>query len=868
MTQAAHGERSKTIVVLSSEDEEAAATAVTPTKSKRERVAPARRTARCDDHSFATHNLQSRGAKAIAAPVGIRGVPAADGEQRLSRRALSKRTIPDTATTFASHALKTSVDTSPESTTPVPAACGVVDVPKKAVGKHEAKTKGTRTIFSFFNAATIKQQRDSRRTKSDSPEKSVAEKENELEDIEDDSAVEHVDVDAENQIARSASRKRTWQMTELGSQGDVLHSATATKKYLKSTSDARIAQPQVPLDSRPWSERYGPTTLDEIVVHKKKVADVRQCIERILKRQGRQKMLVLKGPAGSGKTTTVSLLAKALDAELIEWRNTGGGDFFAKSKEYVSMSDRFDDFLGRSRIFGGLSLDSIRIRVAPTTNPQGRGRQIVLVEEFPLQFTTSSTRGLSTFRETILQYLSAGATATSSSVRESALVMIISESVFAASSDADNYTAHRLLGAEILQHPSVTVLEFNPVAPTFISKAFNQVLTMHGRLHGKMSTPTADVLRQLTESGDVRNAISTLEFLCLHSVPSITASTAALSKKKQVKPSNSKLALDTSAESVRGASSELVSSRESTLGLFHAIGKIIYNKRATSASSPHPPLPPHLAHLERPLLPPVTEPMALLSTSGTDASTFLSAVHENLPLSTPCLDTLLACLAALSDADAFMPSRFASAGRSGTEVLRQEDIAFDAGIAGVLLHLPHPVVRSKGAHKLTYPAGLRTWHMREVTLQRLDLLVARQAAGTLGANAIAGAAKSGKGGVGNESGPLAPRRQEMLLERLPYVAHVLTARLPHASPVAQALLREVQLIVGQTGSVAGIGVAGVALEEGRNEEEEKSSRAASRKLHDGRMEWQEVALFGARKGDDAEMGLAKLVLSDDDIEDD
>lgn len=794
--------------------------------------------------------------------------------------------------------------------------------PKKKKAKKQTvaegkSSKGAKDIFSFFNAATQKQQQ---RSRFKSPEKLEVEKENEVEDISDgdsDEKTASVQATRLRKPVATVSRKRSWDETQLGSQESGQSTPLpAPKKFLKSSSASRTSSVQaapapvaiLPADTRPWSEQYAPRTLDELVVHKKKVLDVRQCLERIFKGQGRQRMLILKGPAGSGKTTTISLLANTLDAELVEWRNPGVAEW--GGNDYVSISERFDDFLGRSRTFGGLEFDADQTRIRQqtaneTTHPPG-GRKIVLVEEFP-QLTTSSTAALHAFRSSILQYLAAGQPAVSgpSNVsNETALVMVVSEAVFAGGSDSsDNFTAHRLFGAEILHHPSVTVLEFNPVASTFISKALSQTLTKHSRLHGKTSMPSTDVLRHLSDIGDVRNAISTLEYLCLHS-PSNTTITSERPDSKSAKPSHSARTRSSTAAPATDSILDILSLRESTLGLFHAIGKIIYNKRIPpSPTSPAPPTPPpHLLYLARPLLPPLSDPLHLLSTSGSDASTLISALHENLAPSTPTLATLAPCLDALSDADALTPSRSATytsspssygAAAAASESLRQQDLALDAALRGVTLHLPYPVIRAQGAHKLAYPAGLRVWRAQEELLDRLDLVVRRAAAGALDRELV----RAGVGGgvpasisqPGRTPGaaddrkatptptPLPPRRREMLLERLPYIAKMLAARAASTGGrgAAESLAEEVAGIVRLTGR----GGVAVGLEAGAGEDESGDGDgdvssfagvrgkgwAAKAKTTGGKAS---VGWKREREMEqEGELGLRGLVLSDDDIED-
>jgi len=59
---------------------------------------------------------------------------------------------------------------------------------------------------------------------------------------------------------------------------------TMGKSSGKEASTQTVSTRVAP-DARPWAERYGPTDLEDLMVHKKKVADVRGWLERVL--QGR-----------------------------------------------------------------------------------------------------------------------------------------------------------------------------------------------------------------------------------------------------------------------------------------------------------------------------------------------------------------------------------------------------------------------------------------------------------------------------------------------------------------------------------------------------------------------------------------------------
>ena len=122
----------------------------------------------------------------------------------------------------------------------------------------------------------------------------------------------------------------------------------------------------------------------------------------------------------------------------------------------------------------------------------------------------------------MLQFLAANTPSLSSFGRPSQqdviipVVMIISETLLTTTSaSADSFTAHRLLGPEILRHPGTGVIEFNDIAPTLLAKALELIVQKEARKSGRRRTPGPQVLKRLGEIGDIRNAISSLEFLCL-----------------------------------------------------------------------------------------------------------------------------------------------------------------------------------------------------------------------------------------------------------------------------------------------------------------------------------------------------------------
>ncbi|KAK4451475.1 cell cycle checkpoint protein RAD17 [Podospora aff. communis PSN243] len=708
-------------------------------------------------------------------------------------------------------------------------------------------------------------------------------------------------------------------------------------------------------DARPWSERFGPVNLEELAVHKKKVADVRKWLEEVMAGRMRQRLLVLKGAAGTGKTTTVQLLAKDMRCDVLEWRNPHNSFGMGMAQGYQSAAAQFEEFLGRGGKFGQLDLESDTPPL-PSMNgsaAHGSHRRIILIEEFPNTFMRSSA-GLLAFRNTILQFLAANTPALltfghhNNSEPITPIVMVVSETLLTtASASADSFTAHRLLGPEILRHPGTGVIEFNAVAPSLLSKALELVVQKEARKSGRRRTPGPLVLKRLGEIGDIRSAISSLEFLCVKGDDEADwGSKVAFTKPKR--GAKDLPALTKGEEETL----QLVSQREATLGIFHAVGKVVYNKRAEqgppagSAEAAVEMLPGYMAHLSRPKRSEVSVD-TLIDETGTDTHTFISALHENFALSCEptgpmdlysSVDYLDGCLEYLSESDLLCPSwdiffngRGGSGGYggkdSGSHLLRQDEMAFQVAVRGLLFSLPspvkrrtHPTGRGGDSFKMFYPAYLKLWRAKEELESVVDMwttkmlkgedgvpgppqgflggpAVFRKAQGVTGGGVESWANSTQMGSVhrltqhagdAGESATPPPLlslgnagRQEMLLERLPYMAHI--ARRKRCT-FGTMRIRDLDRIV----SFHGIGSA--AAGETDDEEDEEEARgpagegepwATDKPTEDGSPRKRRkqglgtILSRGKAKDERGEEGLGmsglpiqSLVLSDDDIEDD
>ncbi|KAI4130683.1 MAG: hypothetical protein LQ347_003287, partial [Umbilicaria vellea] len=616
------------------------------------------------------------------------------------------------------------------------------------------KEQKSRSLYTFFNAATQTQRANGRHE----PEIPAVDVEDE-DFIQDDSLDEDLrqlpDIEGKEDDVLDRRKRPRKTPPSTGLRAAVGGLQSASQRFMQKGKSSSIAGGKygtdaVGKDLRPWAEKYAPQDLEELAVHKKKVADVRGWLESVLGGRDPRRLLILKGPSGAGKTATISTLAKTVGFQISEWRNPIGSEF--SSEGFLSMSAQFDDFLGRSGKFGSLSFDCDGPGPANVQRPpndfgsQSIGKRVILLEEFPNTFTRTSS-ALQTFRSSILQYLAANtpsggpfiSTRSEPYKNVTPVIMIISETLLTSTTaSADSFTAHRLLGHEILNNPGTSVIEFNPIAATFLGKALDLVIQKEARQSGRRRAPGPAVLKSLGEIGDVRSAIGSLEFLCVKGDDNSEWSGRIAAKSKK----GSKIAI--AMTKMERESMEMVTQREATLGIFHAAGKVVYNKReevaASAPSMAPPPQPPdHLSQHVR-LQVSQVDVNQLVDETGTDTPTFVAALHENYVLSCDdpsSTDVINDCIDALSDSDLLSPSR----GRgnhqgAAADSLRQDEICFQVAVRGILFALPNPVKRqavpsvrggklaSKAdAFKMFYPASMRLWKQTEEIASLVDAWV-------------------------------------------------------------------------------------------------------------------------------------------------
>lgn len=415
-------------------------------------------------------------------------------------------------------------------------------------------------------------------------------------------------------------------------------------------------------------------------------------------------------------------MARELGNEIIEWENPIGSSI--EEEGFISLGIQFDEFLTRTINSKGLELSDDQ-EVIPNIANSSAG-MIVLIEDFPNTFAKGS-KALMNFRDSVLRYLVASTPPPGSQSSNSTItpiVMTVTETHITSSTNhSDSFTVGKLLGPQILQHLGVTVIEFNSVAPTLLSKAITTVIRKDNRRNSTSWSLGTGLIKKLSQSGDIRSSINSLQLTHLFDrVPS-----------EDCQPTRSANKIISKSQSSAGPKqkSPVIDFRDSIVDLFHAVGKILYNKRK-EANTETPVQPAaHLPHHTRPRASEVSID-SLHEEITSDIDTFISTLHENYPLScygVDFTDSLDDCITHFSDADLILSSSnnnntpsTRTLGKQPPSAL-QSDYAFQITSRGLLFSLPHPIERGKtlaavsklgrDPFKMVYPAALRLWRLIE-----------------------------------------------------------------------------------------------------------------------------------------------------------
>ncbi|KAI9016073.1 Rad17 cell cycle checkpoint protein-domain-containing protein [Hyaloraphidium curvatum] len=433
---------------------------------------------------------------------------------------------------------------------------------------------------------------------------------------------------------------------------------------IASSQGSQVDCPALPPETELWVDKHRPLSTASLAVNKKKVEDVESWLQEAtsgIGKSGRKpRILFLTGPSGSGKTATVRALCNQLGVSLAEWVNPenewqlfAGLVDDARSAEAESLASRFAEFVRQAAKYelAPLFFGTDAAEAAPRT-VQGAGgtgaKKVIIIEDFPNIAASKKLRDA--FYGALRDY--------ASSPRSRFPIILIASDVGSGWDDSDRdpvITPRTVLPPQLrmqLPRDCVTEIHFNPVAHTLLVKLLKSLAESEKmRIKRTIQDVEYDALANRA-GGDLRCAINALQFMTLldSGVPrhAMVKGTARRKQEDRIKE----------AESI--VSGKVGAGREATLPLFHALGKILYNKRKTDDANATgtPPQAPRMAEMS-------FVPEDVIDSSGLPASGLILYLSQNYPSFFEGPEEFSSAADYLSDADGFLRMEWAHADVAG-----------------------------------------------------------------------------------------------------------------------------------------------------------------------------------------------------------
>eukprot|EP00884_Botryococcus_braunii_P009114 jgi/Botrbrau1/18203/Bobra.53_1s0062.1 len=461
----------------------------------------------------------------------------------------------------------------------------------------------------------------------------------------------------------------------------LLLSQAASQPPRKADPDLPKPRPSPAKVSEPWTVKHAPHLPADLVVHKRKVTDVRDWLCSKIGWAGTNSCLVVTGPAGSGKSATVKALAAELHFDVVEWHPPAPTSWsehqyhVGMGGQYMSKLDEFEAFVSRSK-FVSLSLAPSspleQARGPPRashgasgphaqpvqpeqatggpgwvlqTPPKDGGAapaaprpKLVVVDDIPYAIGDSRKR-----LEHALEDLAA-------SSRCPVVVLLTSNGDSPQGPQSNSSMASSRDVAAVLSHCSSTTISFNPITAPNIAEG----VVPHSRSRGSCGRPSTDQGGGRTVGGRPPER---------HRDSAMDGHWSRLQAKarrpewqrqgQEGREGTWEGAPPTEADLAAASQRASVTARDVTLGLFHVLGKVLYNKKVGGGShgrsagkpargqhaGPVPSTTPRQTDLslqisqvsprfQRPRM--KSDPEDILMHSNLGAATSMAFLHENM----------------------------------------------------------------------------------------------------------------------------------------------------------------------------------------------------------------------------------------------
>ena len=352
-----------------------------------------------------------------------------------------------------------------------------------------------------------------------------------------------------------------------------------------------------------WLKKFQPKELSELAVHPKKLEELKNWFN--IRTKVPNKILVVEGPAGCAKSTTLKLIAKENNYDVSEWINStdvetallrdNPENFQSEFTSYENQITKFTDFLLRTSRFQSVFKSK---------------KSLLLVKDFPNTFMKKTEE----FWDILKMYVEDGGCP---------LVFIITDT----NSKSLN-VSRNLFPDKIRLTLGIDTVNMNPVSTTMMKRGIKRVIQMidsNSNYKLYFQRPTEDVINNLLEQsqGDIRNAILNLSFA---------------SQKNHVKPMIKTSKLKKSSKKEKSSNDGGIGKSEA-LTVMHGLGRVFYPKLEINSNSGFF----ELTH----------KPEEIAEAFSSQPSNIISLIHSNYIKNFSDIDSVAEAAEVLSMSDCF-----------------------------------------------------------------------------------------------------------------------------------------------------------------------------------------------------------------------
>ncbi|KAI8100490.1 hypothetical protein M9435_006974 [Picochlorum sp. BPE23] len=377
------------------------------------------------------------------------------------------------------------------------------------------------------------------------------------------------------------------------------------KRYAASIRSAMAADQDLML----WTDKYAPQSRHDLAVRRNKVEELMCWLSTHA-----DKLCILSGPAGCGKSAMVTALTAENGWEAIEyvskvqmpWAECVRASHIhtQASHWYESKLDAYESFCAKAWM--------------PVLGAHGKGRQhLILLDDVPTVVGSDQMRRMIEATMNLI-------------TRAPKVIVMVTE---ASSRDTEQQSSVPRDGWETASVPlallsslerfSPTKISLNAIPKTTIVKQLGIIAENEG-VQGRITKSELQTIAEQSQ-GDLSSAILSLQFACAGKMmmSGVHENVGAKKRRRRAKQN---------APDEQGTMQELLSHmlRDSSLSIFHGLGKLLYNKRCESNDDIAENHPSYLEEwMKRPRMDGF-DPEDTVHASGLSGPSVTAFLHENI----------------------------------------------------------------------------------------------------------------------------------------------------------------------------------------------------------------------------------------------